>query len=105
MRTLNPAVSLRRRVSRLDRSPWLPCGRGGVREHVLRQSDDCGRVANGMTDLLDLSHGLQGPLRFFMMVVSLGDAPSRMESVKQFLQTKSVWISTADDVPNPFVMR
>jgi (Z)-2-((N-methylformamido)methylene)-5-hydroxybutyrolactone dehydrogenase len=28
-----------------------------------------------------------------------------MESIKEFLQTKSVWISTADDVPNPFVMR
>lgn len=28
-----------------------------------------------------------------------------MDSIKEFLQTKSVWISTADDVPNPFVMR
>ena len=28
-----------------------------------------------------------------------------MEAMKEYLQTKSVWISTADDVPNPFVMR
>ena len=28
-----------------------------------------------------------------------------LESIREFLQTKSVWISTADDVPNPFVMR
>ena len=30
---------------------------------------------------------------------------SGQEAIKEFLQTKSVWISTADDVPNPFVMR
>ncbi|MBI4694846.1 MAG: aldehyde dehydrogenase [Gammaproteobacteria bacterium] len=28
-----------------------------------------------------------------------------IESIREFLQTKSVWISTANDVPNPFVMR
>lgn len=28
-----------------------------------------------------------------------------IEGMKEFLQTKSVWISTASDVPNPFVMR
>ena len=28
-----------------------------------------------------------------------------IESIREYLQTKSVWISTADDVPNPFVMR
>jgi len=28
-----------------------------------------------------------------------------MEAIKEYLQTKSVWISTASDVPNPFVMR
>ena len=28
-----------------------------------------------------------------------------IEAIREFLQTKSVWISTADDVPNPFVMR
>ena len=28
-----------------------------------------------------------------------------IEAIKEFLQTKSVWISTASDVPNPFVMR
>ena len=28
-----------------------------------------------------------------------------IESMREFTQTKSVWISTADDVPNPFVMR
>ena len=27
------------------------------------------------------------------------------EAIYEYLQTKSVWISTADDVPNPFVMR
>ncbi|MGR8947547.1 MAG: aldehyde dehydrogenase [Gammaproteobacteria bacterium] len=27
------------------------------------------------------------------------------EAIKEYLQTKSVWISTASDVPNPFVMR
>jgi len=25
--------------------------------------------------------------------------------IKEYLQTKSVWISTATDVPNPFVLR
>jgi (Z)-2-((N-methylformamido)methylene)-5-hydroxybutyrolactone dehydrogenase len=28
-----------------------------------------------------------------------------IESMREFMQTKSVWISTAADVPNPFVMR
>lgn len=28
-----------------------------------------------------------------------------IEAVREYLQTKSVWISTASDVPNPFVMR
>ena len=28
-----------------------------------------------------------------------------IEGMREFLQTKSVWISTAADVPNPFVMR
>ncbi|MCP5198538.1 MAG: aldehyde dehydrogenase [Gammaproteobacteria bacterium] len=28
-----------------------------------------------------------------------------IEAINEYLQTKSVWISTADDVPNPFVMR
>lgn len=28
-----------------------------------------------------------------------------IESIREFLQTKAVWISTASDVPNPFVMR
>ncbi len=28
-----------------------------------------------------------------------------IESMREFMQTKSVWISTATDVPNPFVMR
>ena len=28
-----------------------------------------------------------------------------LEGMREFLQTKSVWISTASDVPNPFVMR
>jgi (Z)-2-((N-methylformamido)methylene)-5-hydroxybutyrolactone dehydrogenase len=27
------------------------------------------------------------------------------EAIREYLQTKSVWISTAEDVPNPFVMR
>jgi (Z)-2-((N-methylformamido)methylene)-5-hydroxybutyrolactone dehydrogenase len=30
---------------------------------------------------------------------------SGQEMIKEYLQTKSVWISTATDVPNPFVMR
>ena len=30
---------------------------------------------------------------------------SGQEMIKEFLQTKSVWISTATEVPNPFVMR
>jgi aldehyde dehydrogenase (NAD+) len=30
---------------------------------------------------------------------------SGQEMIKEYLQTKSVWISTAADVPNPFVMR
>jgi hypothetical protein len=25
--------------------------------------------------------------------------------IKEYLQTKSVWISTAKEVPNPFIMR
>jgi acyl-CoA reductase-like NAD-dependent aldehyde dehydrogenase len=28
-----------------------------------------------------------------------------IEAIREYLQTKSVWISTASDVPNPFVMR
>lgn len=28
-----------------------------------------------------------------------------IEAVREYLQTKSVWISTADDIPNPFVLR
>ena len=28
-----------------------------------------------------------------------------IEAIREYLQTKSVWISTAEDVPNPFVMR
>ncbi|MEX2481492.1 MAG: aldehyde dehydrogenase [Gammaproteobacteria bacterium] len=28
-----------------------------------------------------------------------------IEAIREYLETKSVWISTADDVPNPFVMR
>ena len=28
-----------------------------------------------------------------------------IEAIKEYLQTKSVWISTASNVPNPFVMR
>lgn len=28
-----------------------------------------------------------------------------IEGMREFLQTKSVWISTASDVPNPFIMR
>jgi aldehyde dehydrogenase (NAD+) len=27
------------------------------------------------------------------------------DAIWEYLQTKSVWISTADEVPNPFVMR
>jgi acyl-CoA reductase-like NAD-dependent aldehyde dehydrogenase len=30
---------------------------------------------------------------------------SGQEMIKEYLQTKSVWISTASEVPNPFVMR
>ena len=30
---------------------------------------------------------------------------SGQEMIKDYLQTKSVWISTATEVPNPFVMR
>ncbi len=30
---------------------------------------------------------------------------SGQEMIKEYLQTKSVWISTATEVPNPFVMR
>ncbi len=30
---------------------------------------------------------------------------SGQEMIKEYLQTKSVWISTAKEVPNPFVMR
>jgi aldehyde dehydrogenase (NAD+) len=26
-------------------------------------------------------------------------------AIYEYLQTKSVWISTSDEVPNPFVMR
>jgi len=28
-----------------------------------------------------------------------------IEAIREYLQTKSVWISTAEDVPNPFIMR
>ncbi|MEZ5824991.1 MAG: aldehyde dehydrogenase family protein [Geminicoccaceae bacterium] len=28
-----------------------------------------------------------------------------MEAIEAWLQTKSVWLSTAENVPNPFVMR
>jgi (Z)-2-((N-methylformamido)methylene)-5-hydroxybutyrolactone dehydrogenase len=28
-----------------------------------------------------------------------------MEAIREYLQTKSVWIDTAGNVPNPFVMR
>jgi len=28
-----------------------------------------------------------------------------MEAIRPYLQTKSVWISTAEQQPNPFVMR
>jgi hypothetical protein len=28
-----------------------------------------------------------------------------MDAINEYLQTKSVWISTAEEVPNPFVMR
>lgn len=28
-----------------------------------------------------------------------------MEAIKEYLQTKTVWISTAGEMPNPFVMR
>ncbi len=28
-----------------------------------------------------------------------------MDAIKDYVQTKSIWISTADEVPNPFVMR
>jgi aldehyde dehydrogenase (NAD+) len=27
------------------------------------------------------------------------------DAIYEFLQTKSVWISTASEVPNPFIMR
>ncbi|MCZ6466362.1 MAG: aldehyde dehydrogenase family protein, partial [Alphaproteobacteria bacterium] len=27
------------------------------------------------------------------------------EAIREYLQTKSVWISTADEVPDPFVIR
>ena len=27
------------------------------------------------------------------------------EAIREYLQTKSVWISTASEVPNPFVLR
>jgi len=27
------------------------------------------------------------------------------DAIWEYLQTKSIWISTADEVPNPFVMR
>ncbi len=30
---------------------------------------------------------------------------SGQEMIKEYLQTKSVWISTAEEVPNPFIMR
>jgi acyl-CoA reductase-like NAD-dependent aldehyde dehydrogenase len=30
---------------------------------------------------------------------------SGQEMIYEYLQTKSVWISTATEVPNPFVMR
>jgi aldehyde dehydrogenase (NAD+) len=28
-----------------------------------------------------------------------------MEAIREYLQTKSVWIDTAGNAPNPFVMR
>ncbi len=28
-----------------------------------------------------------------------------IEAIREYMQTKSVWISTAEDVPNPFIMR
>jgi aldehyde dehydrogenase (NAD+) len=28
-----------------------------------------------------------------------------IEAIREFLQTKSVWISTAADIPDPFVLR
>ena len=30
---------------------------------------------------------------------------SGQDMIREYLQTKSVWISTATEVPNPFVMR
>ena len=30
---------------------------------------------------------------------------SGQDAIREYLQVKSVWISTAKDVPNPFVMR
>ncbi len=30
---------------------------------------------------------------------------SGQEMIEEYLQTKSVWISTAKEVPNPFIMR
>ena len=30
---------------------------------------------------------------------------SGQESIKEFMQTKSVWMSYAEDTPNPFIMR
>jgi aldehyde dehydrogenase (NAD+) len=30
---------------------------------------------------------------------------SGQQAIKDYMQTKSVWISTATEVPNPFIMR
>ena len=35
----------------------------------------------------------------------IAQAENGIEAIRDYLQTKSVWISTASDVPNPFVMR
>ncbi len=30
---------------------------------------------------------------------------SGQEAIQDFLQTKSVWINTSDEIPNPFIIR
>ena len=85
-------VGLRPRGRRLDAEHparaddgGAAAGRHGLGQHLPRQSATCRRSAATS----DRGFGRE----------------SGQEMIKEYLQTKSVWISTATEVPNPFIQR
>ena len=90
---------------------------------ALANDSDFGLVAGIWTKDIGLAHHLAGQLRSGQVYINNWGVGGGVElpfggykksgigrengqaAIEEYLQTKSVWINLAQDVPNPFVMR